>query len=184
MTLYVRDKGDRTEVDNPGYVISVDKKSGQLSKIVYKYFRTGFLMPIDLSPETLVQPGFSIQIEGKEGAEWLTASSTIPKSVRTEEGGVYFRHISNRKLVHPSIDGTVDIFTEMLFPGSMPYVHIREKICFEKDTPVYNMKLAGHRFPEGIYSHFTFRPVTAVSYTHLDVYKRQLLGERPVTSLN
>jgi len=157
LTLYVRNKENVTEIDNPAYVISIDRKTGQISGVSYKYFRTGFLIPIELSPVNLIQPGVSIQFED---GDWVTAADSNPESLTVEGGTVAFRHKSSRVLKHSSIKKGVCVSTELLFPASQPYVHIREKVTFEEDTPLYGLRLAGHRFPDGVYSHFTFRPTT------------------------
>jgi hypothetical protein len=48
----------------------------------------------------------------------------------------------------------------MLFLASQPFIHIRESIKFNVDTPVFGLRLANFRFHQSVYSHFSFRPVT------------------------
>ncbi|MBL8027892.1 MAG: hypothetical protein JNL74_15830 [Fibrobacteres bacterium] len=177
LALYVRDKKERIEIDNPGYVVSVDKKSGQLSQIIYKYFRTGFLIPVELTPATLIQPGVSIQTDD---GKWLTAAEAAPYSVETESGAVCYKHAVMRDLKESGIK----VSTEMIFPASQPFVNIKEKIFFGKSTSVFNIKTAGHRFPAGIYSHFTFRPVTKPALKKTEVEEMGHLLIDPMYSGN
>ena len=175
LALYVRDKGDMVQVDNQAYLIGIDKRTGMMRDIQAKCFRVGGVEFFNLTPTPVPQPGVSVQfVSGKKNAvsgKWSRASDVAPVTTREEEGAIYYRHQSVRTLPVPAgvdVAEGPELTTEMLFLASQPFVHIQETVKFKVDTAVFSLRLANFRFQSGVYTHFSFRPVTP-DFKHTEV---------------
>lgn len=159
-SLTVSEEEAHFSIDNRYYHAETDRRSGRISLLAIKTYRAERCFRHIVTPEGFVQPGASLIFahEAVSASNWMS-----PETVHVNRGPLFFSVTSRGKLAPKSkmaVSAPPQLEITYKFFADQPYILVSSRLEFPQDTPVFGIQLGTLAVASGMFSHYTFRPVS------------------------